>query len=73
MLSKRKALIGYAVYTIGKPLAKRKLKRQQAETAKKRKSAGRRSRRPWRPPARPSAASCFFRKRRLRGQESTEG
>ena len=37
MLSKRKAMIGYAVYTLGKPLAKRKLRRQQAENSAKRK------------------------------------
>jgi hypothetical protein len=28
MLSKRKALIGYGVYTIGKPIAKRRLKKK---------------------------------------------
>ena len=37
MLNRRKALIGYGVYTIGKPLAKRKLRRQQAEESAKRK------------------------------------
>jgi hypothetical protein len=35
MLSKRKALIGYGVYTLGKPLAKRKLRQQQATRRKK--------------------------------------
>ena len=39
MLNKRKALIGYGVYTLGKPLAKRKLRQQQAESAKKKKIA----------------------------------
>lgn len=37
MLSKRKALIGYGVYTLGKPLAKRKMKQQQAEATKRKK------------------------------------
>ena len=37
MLNKRKALIGYGVYTLGKPLAKRKLRKQQADAAAKRK------------------------------------
>jgi hypothetical protein len=37
MLSKRKALIGYGVYTLGKPLAKRKMRKQQAEAAARRK------------------------------------
>ena len=40
MLSKRKAMIGYAVYTLGKPLAKRKLRQQQAEAARKKKFWG---------------------------------
>ncbi|MGH3020604.1 MAG: DLW-39 family protein [Gaiellaceae bacterium] len=31
MLSKRKALIGYGVYTIGKPIAKRRLKKNAPE------------------------------------------
>jgi hypothetical protein len=31
MLSKRKALIGYGVYTIGKPLAKRRLWKKAPE------------------------------------------
>jgi hypothetical protein len=31
MLSKRKALIGYGVYTIGKPIAKRRLKKKAPE------------------------------------------
>ena len=49
MLSKRKALIGYGVYTLGKPLAKRKMRQQQAEAARKKRlwrhRRGRRGRR----------------------------
>ena len=40
MLSKRKAMIGYGVYTLGKPLAKRKLRQQQAEAARRKKLFG---------------------------------
>lgn len=40
MLSKRKALIGYGVYTLGKPLAKRKLRQQQAEATRRKKLIG---------------------------------
>ena len=49
MLSKRKAMIGYGVYTLGKPLAKRKLRQQQAsrpaEEAHRRHRRRRRGRR----------------------------
>jgi hypothetical protein len=40
MLSKRKALIGYGVYTLGKPLAKRKLRQQQADATRRKKLIG---------------------------------
>ena len=70
MLSKRKALIGYGIYTLGKPLAKRKLRQQQAESARKKKIAG--------GVAAATAAAVatfgglvFWRKRRSGGAEST--
>ncbi len=71
MLSKRKALIGYGVYTLGKPLAKRKLKQQQADAAAKRKRMGRVA-------AMAAAAGAtigglvFWRKRRSGSPESDE-
>jgi hypothetical protein len=34
MLSKRKALIGYGVYAIGKPIAKRRLRKKVPQPAK---------------------------------------
>jgi hypothetical protein len=39
MISKRKAMIGYGVYSLGKPLAKWKLRQQRAEQAKRKKLA----------------------------------
>ena len=39
MLSKRKAMIGYGVYTLGKPLAKMHVRRQ-SRAAKRKKLAG---------------------------------
>lgn len=71
MLSKRKALIGYGVYTLGKPLAKRKLKQQKADAAAKRKRLGRLA-------AAAAAAGAtigglmFWRKRRSGSPESEE-
>ena len=72
MLSKRKALIGYAVYTLGKPLAKRKLRLQQEEATRRKKLIGGLA-------AAAAAAGAtvgwivFLRKRRSRGSESKEG
>lgn len=40
MLNKRKALIGYSVYTAGKPLAKRALRKKAKEARPGRRSAG---------------------------------
>lgn len=37
MLNKRKALIGYGVYTIGKPIAKRRLKNKAPEPSPRNK------------------------------------
>ena len=72
MLSKRKALIGYGVYTLGKPMAKRRLKTKAPEPPKSRKTlvGG---------IAAATAATgaavgglVFWRKRRSESEESTE-
>lgn len=38
MLNRRKALIGYGVYTIGKPIAKRQLKKKAPQPPKNKKT-----------------------------------
>ena len=72
MLSKRKALIGYGVYTIGKPIAKARLKRKAPEpTRNTKKLVGGIA-------AATAAAGAavggllFWRKRRSGSEESTD-
>jgi hypothetical protein len=72
MLSKRKALIGYGVYTIGKPIAKARLRKKAPEpTASRKKLVGGIA-------AATAAAGAavgglvFWRKRRSGSEESTD-
>jgi hypothetical protein len=74
MLSKRKALIGYGVYTAGKPLAKRAIRKKAKEVPQ---------RKPRRIAATAATAAAaagaatggllYWRRRRRQGAEASEG